>query len=91
MKRTERVEVRNARLRGAMETLIPNSNFEAFIELVEELRDEAYNYAISVDSVKDQRLTLAAMGESRAYNDIVGIYRNYLDHLENRLDEQESD
>ncbi len=82
----ERIEERNARIRGAMTTLVANSNFAIFIELIEELRDEAYLEAISKDSIKDQRLTLAMMGESRAYNDIIAIYDNFMDQQRNEVD-----
>ena len=38
--------------------------------------------------VKDQRLSLAALGEARALNDIIGIYENFRDQLTNLIDSE---
>jgi len=85
IKEPERMEARNERIKAAMATLIANTNFKVFIELLHELKDEAFLEAVSKDSVKDQRLSLAALGEARALNDIIGIYENFRDQLQNNL------
>jgi len=89
IKEPERIEARNDRLKAAMATLIANTNFEAFIELVDELKDEAFFEAVSKDSVKDQRLSLAALGEARALNDIIGIYENFREQIRNAVDKEQ--
>jgi len=53
-------------LRGAMSTLLPNPNFHEFIDAIRELREGAVMYAVTHTAVKDQRESLAALGEVRA-------------------------
>jgi len=60
-------------LRGAMSTLLPNPNFRDFIDALRQLREGAIMYAVSHTTVKDQREALAALGEVRAYSDIIDI------------------
>lgn len=64
-------------LRGALSTLLPNPNFRQFIDALRELREGAVMYAVSHTAVKDQRETLAALGEVRAYSDIIDIVDSY--------------
>lgn len=69
---------RSDRLQAAMQTLIGNEAFAAFID---ELRDQ--QYAATMDCCNDkvianERLTLAALGEIRAYQGIIGLYEDFV-------------
>lgn len=67
------------RLRGAMASLIPNSNFTEFMRTVQELREQAVTYAVNHQTLADERKTIAALGEIAAYDDILAVYRQHLD------------
>lgn len=81
-------EDRQRRLKESMFTLLGDERFQNFIGLVRELRDECYRYAITNDAIKDSRLTTAALGESRAFNDILAIAENYHGQLEQQIEEE---
>lgn len=76
-------------LQGAMASLLPNTNFQEFLEVLRDLREAAVAYAISHDTIKDQRNTLAALGEVRAYDDILGIAKAHEQVLDQSTDQVE--
>lgn len=84
----QRSEQRARKLELAMFPLITDDRFDAFLDTVKELRDEAVSFAISHDSVKSDRATLSSLGEVRAYTDILGIAENYRMQLEAKAEQQ---
>lgn len=72
-----------------MSTLLPNPNFHEFIDAIRELREGAVMYAVTHTAVKDQRESLAALGEVRAYTDIIGIVDSYMQNKQQTEDEQQ--
>lgn len=79
-------EARQRRLELAMFPLIGDDRFTTFLETVRELKEDAVQFAVSNDSVKSDRATLSALGEIRAYTDILGIAENYKLQLEAAAD-----
>lgn len=84
------MEERAKRIELAMLPLMGDTRFHAFIELIEELKEDAYIYAVGETALKNERVSIAALGESRAYHEILGIYQNYYDKIQNRIDDQDS-
>lgn len=82
--------VSTQRLRQAMFPLVNDPRFRDFMAVVDELRDEAMDFAVSHDSVKDERVCLAALGEVRTYKNLLAIYDSYKEQAQqerNRLDD----
>lgn len=67
-----------ARLQQAMYRLAGNDAFTDFIDEIRELQRNAMLDSINDLVVKDERLTLAALGEIRAYESIAGLYEDFL-------------
>lgn len=77
------------RLRAAMESLVANPNFEEFIDELRTMKDASILYAVSHTTVRDQRESLAALGEVRAYLDIIDAYEAHRAPVDNRVVEPE--
>jgi hypothetical protein len=73
------------RLRDAMSSLVSNENFQVFMETIQELKDGAVDYAVGHTTVRDQRESLAALGEVRAYTDILAIFRAHREPVANQV------
>lgn len=71
-------EQREAALRDAMSTLVGHPNFEAFIDEIRQQRDVIMEDLCSDTVVKDERLTLATIGELRTTRNIIAIYDDYV-------------
>ncbi len=57
------------------------TNFNEPIRMIEELREMQHSTMIDLCAdavVKDERLTLAATGELRAYSQIIGLYDDFV-------------
>lgn len=80
---------KNRRIQAAMFPLIADPRFIAFMDTVEELKEESIEFAVNHDSAKEERVCLAALGEVRAYKNLLAIFDGYQDQLSqerNRLD-----
>lgn len=66
------------RLQQAMYRLVGNDAFVDFIDEIRELQRNAMLDSINDLVVKDERLTLAALGEIRAYESIAALYEDFL-------------
>lgn len=75
---------RRQRLIDAMTPLVGLPQFQDFMETVRELKDVATENAVRPETLKNQRTTLAAAGEVRAYLDILAIYESYKGQAEER-------
>jgi hypothetical protein len=73
------------RLRQAMEGLLMDPRFHEFIGAIRELKDGAVEYAVAHTTVRDQRETLAALGEVRAYQDILSLADAHMNAVEHQL------
>jgi hypothetical protein len=80
-----RQTIKELRLKDAMASLVASPNFVEFIEALRELKEGAVSYAVQHTTVRDQRETLAAMGEIRAYSDIIGIYEAHREPVANQV------
>ncbi len=84
-----RQQLKEAQLRQAMESLIQYPPFASFISTLREQKEAAIAYAVSHTSVKDERETLAALGEIRTYSDIIAIYDAHSQAVEHQLVEDQ--
>lgn len=81
---------RNNRVQAAMTPLVGDPRFVEFIDLVRELQDEAVSFSVTDDCIKSDNSLYAALGEVRAYRDIIGIFENFSHQAEqNALDEHD--
>jgi hypothetical protein len=61
----------------AMSQLIPNQNFQQFIGVLREQREVVIEDLCRDDTVKDERATMALIGELRALKSIISVYDQY--------------
>lgn len=73
------------RLRQAMEALLPDPRFHVFVDTIRELKEGAIAYAVQHTTVRDQRESLAALGEVRAYSDIISLADAHMNAVEHQL------
>lgn len=69
---------RSDKLQAAMYRLVGNDAFQEFIDQIRELQRNAMLDLINDAVVKDERLSLAAVGEIRAYEMIAGLYEDFV-------------
>lgn len=84
----QRAADRQRRLEEALYPLIGDPRFDTFLSEVRQLRDAAVDFAITHESVKSDRATLSALGEVRAYTDLLNIAENYKAQLEARMEQE---
>lgn len=75
---------KDARLRQAMFSLCGNTNFQAFIDHLKDMRENAMIDASSDRVVSDKRLLQTYLGEIRAYGDIIAVYEDFKTSVEDR-------
>lgn len=78
---------KSQRLAAAMQTLVHNT---AFVEFVDELRNQQRNAMLELvrdEVVKDERLTLSAIGEIRCYESLIALYQNHVDQLAQKAEQ----
>jgi hypothetical protein len=78
--------MKHRKMQLAMEPLLGDDRFTTFLDAVKELKEEAIGRSIMHDSVRSDRATLAAMGEIRAYVDILNIAEDYRLQIESEQD-----
>lgn len=84
----EKAADKQRRLQQAMFPLMGDDRFHAFMDLLEDMKNEAVGYYVDNDSIKCDRLSLAARGEVRAYLNILAVRDNYQEQIENRIEQQ---
>jgi hypothetical protein len=82
MNSRERAADKQRRLEQAIFPLLGDPRFQSFMELLEEMKDEAVSYYVDNDSIKDERLSMASRGEVRAYLTIIAVRDTYLQRQE---------
>lgn len=83
-------ELKNRRLREAMQPLVEDERFRRFMDLIVSMKDQAVELAAMHDTVKEERATIAALGAIRTYLDIIAVYENHqgqIDELRQRSEE----
>ena len=73
------------RLRDAMADLCRDPRFEEFISTLRDMKEGAVAYAVQHTTVRDQRESLAALGEVRAYSDIISLYEAHREPVANQV------
>lgn len=69
---------RSDRLQRAMFSLIGNDAFNTFMDELREQQHAAVMDSINDKVVANERLTLTALGEIRAYQGIIGMYDDFV-------------
>lgn len=69
---------RSDRLQQAMFSLIGNDAFNTFMDELREQQHAAVMDSINDKVVANERLTLTALGEIRAYQGIIGMYDDFV-------------
>ena len=69
---------RNERLKVSVQRLMANDAFQDFIESVREIQHNTMLDLMSDAVVKEDRLTVASLGELRAYEAIINLYDDYV-------------
>ena len=67
---------------NSIKSLAGDTRFQDFVELVRRERDEAMLLLIHDETVKDDRLTMAAIGTIRAMQQIIDHYEYMLTNLQ---------
>lgn len=80
---------RQKRLQQAMFPLMGDDRFHAFMDLLEDMKNEAVGYYVDNDSIKCDRLSLAARGEVRAYLNILAVRDSFREQIEQREEMRE--
>jgi transcription elongation factor Elf1 len=75
-------EARNAQLRSAMAGLIQDTRFQQFIDLLRDHREGSVRDSCTDAVVKCQRLSLAAVGEIKAYTNLIDVYDDFVSQAE---------
>lgn len=69
---------RNERLKVSVQRLMANDAFQDFIESLREIQHNTMLDLMSDAVVKEDRLTVASLGELRAYEAIINLYDDYV-------------
>ena len=80
MKKSQAQRVK--RIQEAMIPLIGDSRFQEFVEEVREQQKGAIADAVSERVVSSERLSLAAIGELRFYENILSFYDSQVEQIE---------
>jgi hypothetical protein len=77
MTNREREEFRQQAIANAMAQLLPNTNFQQFINVLREQREVVIEDICRDDSIKSERATMALVGELRALKGVIAVYDEY--------------
>ena len=69
---------RSDRLQRAMFSLVGNEAFAAFIDELRDQQHSAMMDACNDKVIANERLSMAAIGEIRAYEGIIGLYEDFV-------------
>lgn len=78
----ERARLRMKRIQQAMLPLIGDSRFSSFMDEVEQQQKAAVIDACNERVIASERLSLATIGEIRAYDGLITFYQSQLDQVE---------
>ncbi len=65
---------RDRLIRDSMASLVGNTQFRSFIDVLREQREVVIMDACTDSVIANQRSSMAAIGELRAYNSILSVY-----------------
>lgn len=65
-----------------MTPLVGLPQFQKWMELIGELKNEAVAFSVDSDTVKSERESLVVKGEIRTYINLENIYRSEVEQLE---------
>jgi hypothetical protein len=71
-------KLRTEALKVSMANLVRNQHFADFVDLLRERENEAVAALCLEGTLKNERLSMAVVGEIRTYRDIIAIYDEFL-------------
>ena len=77
MTRHEQEVFRQQAVAEAMSQLIPNTNFQQFINVLREQREVVIEDICRDDNIKSERAMMALVGELRALKGVIAVYDEY--------------
>lgn len=77
MTNREREEFRQQAVANAMAQLLPNTNFQQFINVLREQREVVIEDICRDDNIKSDRAMMALVGELRALKGVIAVYDEY--------------
>jgi hypothetical protein len=80
--------LRDEDLQAAMAQLIPNGNFGTYIKAIRDQREVVIKELCSDAVMKDDRLTCAAVGELRSYENLISMYDDFVDRRDAESNEE---
>jgi hypothetical protein len=87
MSKKIRQPLRDDDLHAAMAQLIPNGNFGTYIDAIRDQREVVIRELCSDAVMKDDRLTCAAVGELRSYENLISMYDDFVDRRDSDSNE----
>lgn len=87
MSKKARQPLRDDYLQAAMAQLIPNGNFGTYIDAIRDQREVVIRELCSDAVMKDDRLTCAAVGELRSYENLISMYDDFVDRRDSDSNE----
>jgi len=77
MTRYEQEVLRQQIIADAMSQLVPNTNFQQFINVLREQREVVIEDICRDDNIKSERALMALVGELRALKGVIAVYDEY--------------
>ncbi len=77
MTRHEQEVFRQQAIAEAMSQLLPNTNFQQFINVLREQREVVIEDICRDDNIKSDRAMMALVGELRALKGVIAVYEEY--------------
>ena len=77
MTRHEQEVLRQQIIADAMSQLVPNTNFQQFINVLREQREVVIEDICRDDNIKSERTLMALVGELRALKGVIAVYDEY--------------
>lgn len=77
MTRHEQEVLRQQIIADAMSQLVPNTNFQQFINVLREQREVVIEDICRDDNIKSERAMMALVGELRALKGVIAVYDEY--------------
>lgn len=84
---SKRAQERMKKIQQAMMPLVGDIRFQTFMEEVEQQQKAAMLDACNERVVANERLTLAAIGEVRAYDGLISFYQSQIEAAEQMRDQ----
>jgi hypothetical protein len=89
-RKTRQQKERDAMI-DAMQELVLLPKFQQWIDTLKQTKDAAVQYLVHTETVKNERESMATIGEIRAYLSIIENYEGQREQLEARIAQAEAE